>query len=127
MTKKIERIELSYSKDDSRFGRYDTFTISRLKEAIDEFALQYSLDANEVKMEFYSEDSSYYCDGDSYLTFTGSRWETDEEFEARKSKLEEERLKANAASRKSKAAAKARQDQKDLEEYERLKAKFDGA
>ena len=126
MTKEVSRDKISYTNNNSRFGRYDSFTISQLQEAVDEFAAQFSLDAKDVEMEFYYHADDYFGD-ESYLTFKGWRWETDEEFEARKGKVLAKRAKDAANARKSKAAAKLVQERKDLEEYERLKAKFNGA
>lgn len=120
MVKNNERKKVSFSENDSGFGRYDTFSLASFNEAAREFAAKYGVEEENLSFEFYSREDDYWG-SESYLTMSGWRWETDEEFEARLLKDKQDRSDTR------RRAAEARQRKKDAEyaEYLKLKEKFE--
>lgn len=102
---------------------FSYFVLDDLLKETKEFIELYKLEEESITYEFDSYE--YYGSIEKVLYFRGWRWETDEEFEIRKTKLEAERIKEATRLRKSKAAEKIRAEEKDRLEYERLKEKYE--
>lgn len=116
----LVRLKNYVTEDNSNFSRYSEFTLEDLASSAKIFAEKHKVDLETVTFEFYSRDDDYWGN-ESYLTFKGWTWETDEQFEARKAKNAEDAAKA----RKRAADARKRKKDKEYDDYLRLKEKFE--
>jgi hypothetical protein len=100
-------------------GAYE-FSLAEITRIVKIFSDDFLVPVESIKIHpDYS--NGYYDSIDRELNIVGSRWETDEEYEERQ---EKHRVASERAKESTKKAAITKK-QKELEEYERLKKKFE--
>lgn len=125
MTKK-EKQQVTVNEN-STYGFYHgRFNAADVDRAIERFIeLNPLFNKEEVSLEIrYSH--GYYDSVDIEVYFNATREETDEEFTLRLEKEAAKKIKEAENAKKSKAAAKLREEAKDKEEFARLMKKFKG-